>query len=210
MSRGRNLFTPDTAPTEHRHVMLDVAAAVASGQSNRPYFIPLELPQLLVGRTALGISGSRAPDEGSLRALADLIEHWGRARAILVGDQRGIDAAAVKLRPRAGVFNRTGEKPADLIARSIRMLDALGREERPLLAAFPAKACPARIVPAQRWVSGADPETGERGSGTWSTVALAHGRGVPLLLWLPSPLWPPASWALRYLGGGWWTSGGGL
>jgi hypothetical protein len=186
-------------------MMLDVAAAIATGQSHRPYHVPVEVPRLLVDRTALGISGSRAPDEVSLRALADLAERWGRSRAVLVGDQRGIDAAAVRAWPRAGVFNRTGEKPADLIARSIRMLDALGQQERPLLAAFPAKACPTRIVPGEHWVSGADSATGEKGSGTWSTAALAVGRGLPLLLWLPSPLWPPASWAPRYLGGGWWA-----
>lgn len=184
----------------NRHMMLEVFDAVQTGQARRPAYVPLGLPPILAASGALGISGSRAPDAGSLAALGDLAELWGRSRPVLVGDQRGIDAAAQQRWPRAGVFRRTGEKPAELIARSIRMLDALGQLERPLLAALPAKACPARIAPADRWVSG------ETASGTWSTAALAVGRGIALLLWLPSPLWPPASWGLRYLGGGWWTS----
>jgi len=196
---SRSHFARDTEEREHRHVMLDVAAAVAAGQGRRPRYLPLTLPPLLAGRGALGISGSRAPDDDSLAALADLHAPWGRARPVLVGDARGVDAAARQHWPRAGVFTATGRTAADLVARSIRMLDALCQQERPILAAFPAKPCPASIVPAPRWTSG--------GSGTWSTAALAHWRGVPLLLWLPSPLWPPASWELRYLGGGWFTSG---
>lgn len=178
-----------------RHMMLDVADAVAQGQGRRPYHVPLALPPLVAGASSLGVSGSRAPDAGSLRALADLAALAPEA-PVIVGDQRGIDAAAVGHWPHAQVVARAGDEPRALVARSVAMVARLARCAAPLLAAFPARACPKPILPGPRWQSS--------GSGTWSTAALALGQGAALLLWLPAPALPPTTWGLRYLGGGWW------
>jgi hypothetical protein len=67
---------------------------------------------------------------------------------------------------------------------------------------FPAGACPAGCVPAAAWRSS--------GSGTWSTLALAAGLGLPVVVfpagWSPGalPAWPGGSWACA--GGGVWAS----
>jgi hypothetical protein len=203
MSRTRSHFTLEPPSTGHRHMMLDVADAVAAGQGRRAYHFPLALRALIAEHGALGVSGSRDPDDGSLHALGELLAAWDwmELGPVLVGDQRGVDEATAATLYGCQVFRREGNTPAALVARSIRMLDALGRLNRPLLAAFPAKPCPEPIAPGPRWASG--------GSGTWSTAALALGRGMRVVLWLPSPMLAPvARWPLSYLGGGWWVSRG--
>jgi len=40
------------------------------------------------------------------------------------------------------------------------------------------------------------------GSGSWASAALAVGLGVPVLLWLPVGVQPPAAWGFVSLGGG--------
>lgn len=176
-----------------------VADAFDAGRGRRLRLTPAGLVRLVVEARTLGISGSRAPDPGSLAALADLAGLAPDA-PLIVGDQRGIDAAAAGHWPHAQVERRADDTPRALVARSIQMLDRLGAEARPLLAAFPARPCPARVAPGPRWCSGQPP------SGTWSTLALAVGRGLPAAVWLPEPLLPPLEWKLRYLGGGWWMS----
>ena len=68
------------------------------------------------------------------------------------------------------------------------------------LIAFPMKACPDGIVPCQTWRSA-------KGSGTWGTIALAVGLGLPTMLWLPDGIDAP-DWRdrLERKSSNWWLS----
>jgi len=71
------------------------------------------------------------------------------------------------------------------------------------LVAFPAAACPTGLVPAATWRSS--------GSGTWSSLALAAGLGLPVVVfpldWSPDllPPWPGSAWSTA--GAGVWAGG---
>lgn len=144
---------------------------------------------------AVAVSGSRSPSAGALVALSGILADL--PPIVLVGDAPGIDAAVRRNVARAKVFRASGRGAPALVARSVEMARALSRSARPLLIALPCRPCPDRVAPAPRWISGG-------GSGTWATVALSLGLGVPALVWAPAvPAWDGWPLASR-LPGGWW------
>lgn len=187
------------------------------------------IPQAVVERLdaaeplALGFSGSRAPDPQTRAAMIALVQVVGARRAAgapiagLVGDGRGIDRrvreAWRSFDPEEGaltVYARPAElrgRPhAALIARSTQFAMDLAAHHPALLVAGPAKACPATITPTGAWISGQDGYGLPDVSGTWSTVGVAVGQGVPCLLFLPAGrgLIPVRGWSWQAVGAGWW------
>jgi hypothetical protein len=67
---------------------------------------------------------------------------------------------------------------------------------------FPGSACPVGLLPSASQ-SGAFCGSG---SGSWASLALAIGRGVPSLLWLPDGVAAPIGWGLEALGRGWFVA----
>lgn len=132
--------------------------------------------------SAIGFSGSRAlrgPQWVQARSLA---ARAARVSAVLVGCARGADAAARAGAPDAIVFRAASSAPRDLVARSIQMVSVLSGSPSPLLVALPGRPCPAGVRVAARWQS--------CGSGSWSTIALALGRGCPV--YVIGAYWPAA------------------
>ena len=110
---------------------------------------------------------------------------------VLVGCAPGADAAARAGAPAAQLFRASAWRarglpwPAALAARSVAFVRALSAAGGVLVSA-PGRPCPAGLLPGRSWRS--------CGSGSWSTLALAAGLAVPLVLFLPPAVSPPAAW----------------
>ena len=164
--------------------------------------LPPRVAAILTGAAALGISGSRRPPASSLAALSAALRATPTGIPVLVGDAQGIDAYARQIRPGARMFVAAdyGDGPQSFAARSITCVRATVAAGG-IWCAFPADSCPAGLAPSassRRAFSGL-------GSGTWASLALALGLGVPALVYLPPGV--PAPWpALSAIEGGWWSS----
>ena len=102
-----------------------------------------------------------------------------------------------------------------LIERSQQLVRDLAAEPYSLLIAGPSKRCPHSIQVAAldgTWVSGRDALGQTDVSGTWSTIGMAAGLGVPVLLYLPPSIGAPpwlGAWQWQFTGAdGWWLHGG--
>lgn len=128
-----------------------------------------------------------AEDETLVRGVVR--EVIARGFQIYVGDATGVDYCVrkecfIKAREQndekffANTFfpiQSLGRSAAGLAERSTRMVkDALrdADNDKIICIGFPNKPCPAGIIPARSWKSGAP------GSGTWSTLALAVGNEI--------------------------------
>ena len=120
--------------------------------------------------------------------------------SVVVGCASGIDAAARALRPNASVVRASsyGSGPGALAARSTAVVRAVASGGLAALwLAFPASLCPLGLVPSR---SSSACFSGH-GSGTWASLALAVGLGVPALVFLPSGVPVPAAWPLAPVAG---------
>jgi len=107
--------------------------------------------------------------------------------------------------PHAQVFQASsfsGPPSARLVKRSVALVHAVAASPAPLLVGFLTVSCPAGIAPARSWRSG------RPASGTWSTLALGAGLGVPVVVYWCSgqPVQLPAAWGQwspASSGGGW-------
>jgi hypothetical protein len=90
--------------------------------------------------------------------------------------------------------------PQKLANRSAALVKFL-HENDGCLFALPMKACPNGLFPCTQWKSA-------KGSGTWGTIALAVGLGLPTMLWLPNGIQPPTDWngRLDRMSNNWWLS----
>lgn len=110
---------------------------------------------------------------------------------ISVGCARGADHF---VRSAAGsacrVFRARDHQPASLVARSSAMVRAVASSPGSVLAGFVSCSCPAGIFPGPTWRSG------QPCSGTWSSLALATGLGVQVVVFWCTPGAPalPAAW----------------
>lgn len=164
--------------------------------------LPAAILQLIGPASALGISGSREPGRASLAALAQLAALLPPTRAVLVGDASGIDRRAAELLPQARVLHAAdyGSGPGSFAARSIACVRACAAGGG-VWCAFPSAPAPAGLRPSAR----ASACFGGFGSGTWASLALALGLGLPSVLFLPAGA-PPAGWGLVAAGGGWFIA----
>ena len=145
--------------------------------------------------STIGFSGSRhlsGPAFAACRGLAASAVAAGCT--VFTGCASGADRAAhLGAGSAAIVFSAYGPAAHQLVARSVSFVRALAAAPAPLLVSFPLVPCPAGLLPSSspsRCFSGF-------GSGSWATLALAVGLGLPVRVFLPAAVVPPAAW------GGW-------
>lgn len=173
-----------------------------------PGFAPVAVAPLapvsafLVGRSLVGFSGSRrgcvaASCQVALQVALSAVAASGAA--VSVGCARGVDSSVRSVFPAARVFRAAefGSGARSFALRSEAFVRALAAEGG-VLVAFPGRAAPSGLRPCRSWPWGV-------GSGSWGSVALAVGLGVPVLLWLPVGCSVSAA-RFRAVGGGWFVS----
>jgi hypothetical protein len=143
-----------------------------------------------------------------LAAFGPVSPPWPAARHTAPGAWSGsaVAAVAAALFAGASVTWWAGGGPAvplagRLAARSIACIRAVATAGG-TWCAFPGQACRAGLRPS----SSAAACFSGLGSGTWASLALAVGMGLPALIFLPTGVGAPAGWGLVSLGGGWWSA----
>lgn len=157
---------------------------------------------LIAAAPAVGFSGSRVPAPGAPETIAAVAPLVAPSTEVLVGCQRGIDEIARSYFPGAIVFRASdfGVGKGSFAARSaacVRAVAAAGG----LWLSFPSSPCPSGLFPS----SSSSRCFGGFASGSWSSLALALGLGVPCLVWLPPSIPCPVGWGLSAVGAGWWV-----
>ena len=152
--------------------------------------------------STFGFSGSRkGSDRAALEQAAAAVPPGSQ---VLVGCAKGVDAYFRERFPAAEVFSvasgQWGQGRGAYAARStacVRAVKAAGG----LWVSFPASPCPAGLLPS---ASSSQCFNGQK-AGTWSSLALALGSGVPCLVRLPSGVAVPRGWDLSPVPGspGW-------
>lgn len=129
----------------------------------------------------LAVTGPRhLTDEQHKQALREL-DALTSCRIWHIGDATGLDALACYVAQRNGVIIELHQKNPQLpwraqgAERSTRMIKALSLASG-ALHAWPNKPAPECLRPTKTWPKHAT------GSGTWGTVALAVGLGIPVEL----------------------------
>lgn len=141
--------------------------------------------------SAVGFCGGRAVGGHRAQWAAALAAATAAAGLpVLVGCAKGVDLAVRTAVSGSTVFTAESGRPGHLVARSCQFVAALAAHSRPLLVAVPGTAAPVQLRPKSQWQS--------CGSGTWSSVALAAGRGVAVLVQLPAANWLPAGWHFEF------------
>jgi hypothetical protein len=150
--------------------------------------------------STFGFSGSRRGV--SLSVLAEVAAAVPAGSRVLVGCAKGVDQYFRERFPAAEVFSvasgQWGAGRGAFAARSaacVRAVSAAGG----LWVSFPASPCPAGLLPS----SSQSRCFGGFGAGSWSSLALALGLGVPCLVFSPSGV--PRGWGLSPVTGcsGW-------
>jgi hypothetical protein len=152
----------------------------------------------------VAFSGSRAAGSlaaASCSAFLPSVAHF--SGAVGVGCACGTDSLVRSAFPCASVFRvQPPLRPAAFAVRSARLVHWVAAGGG-LLVAFPLGAAPARLRPCSSFAG--------FGSGTWGSVALALGLGVPVLVVLPAGALPaPAAVACRFVFAGVAPCGGSL
>lgn len=131
---------------------------------------------------AIAVTGSRQlTPEQRIQAEAEIrnLLSTGIPRKVHVGDATGLDALAwhLAMGHNLTTYHKKSELPwnAQGAERSTRMVKALTADGG-ILHAWPAQPAPPKLKPSRSWPKDAE------GSGTWGTIALAVGLGVPVEL----------------------------
>ena len=151
------------------------------------------LSSIIASAHTVGVSGSRAPSPASRSVCRWALAQLAPSAAVVVGCARGIDACTRVRVPSARVVRASafGAGPGALAARSSAVVRAVaGAGAAALWLSFPSGPCPAGLVPSP---SSSACFAGY-GSGSWASLALAVGRGVPALAFLPPGVSAPAGW----------------
>ncbi len=137
---------------------------------------------------SIGIGGSRHASPACLEALAEIFAALPAGAQIVATCASGVSAIAAA-HPAALVFRASqfsGLGRAAYAARAAAAIRHLAGLPRPVFVCFPRVPAPAPLRPGLRsWQS--------CGSGSWSEVALAAGLSLPVLVFLPAGIQPPAS-----------------
>ena len=164
------------------------------------------LSRLLRSAPVVGVSGSRAPGPGCVRAVTWALGQLAPGAAVVTGCMSGIDASARRLAPSALVFraSRYGRGRGRFARRSTAVVRRVAGASGALWVSAPGRACPRGLAPS----SSPSACFAGYGSGSWASLALALGLGLPALVWLPSGVAPPAGWGLGLVcagrAGAWW------
>ena len=153
---------------------------------------------------AVGFTGSRSLPASFRVLVASAVAGLAPA-PVVVGCAAGADAFVRSAAPGARVFRAAsfaGPWRGRLAARSAAMVRFVAASPSPLLVGFVSGSCPAGLVPspaASACFAGV-------GSGSWASLALAAGLGVPVVVfWCgPGPVALPPAW------GSWVAAGGPL
>ena len=162
--------------------------------------LPSHLVRSLSSASVVGFSGSRSfvAPAGLLPAVFSVVP---ASASVVVGCARGLDFSVRVAFPRARVFYAFAYAPGRgaFARRSVAVVGAFSSAPSSVWVSFPASPCPAGLV------SSPLPAVCFRGlgSGSWASLALASGLGVPCFVWLPPTVSPPAGWGFVGLGGGW-------
>jgi hypothetical protein len=155
--------------------------------------LPAAISATLASAPAVGFSGSRHRAPACLSAAVAAVPP---GLPVLVGCAPGVDAAVRGLCPAAVVFAVSGSGRGAVAARSIRFVRAVAAAGG-VLVSLPSGPCPAGLLPSSspgRAFCGS-------GSGSWASLALAVGLGVPCLVFCPAGA--PVGWGLVAVGSGW-------
>jgi len=136
---------------------------------------------LINTRTHIGIVGSRhltGAQKNRPRSLAKTAVNCGLQ--VITGCARGADHAArqgaASHPSRLTVFKATTRQPYHLVQRTIQLVNHLAAQPKPLLVAYTTTAAPSGLNHhTNGWQS--------VGSGTWSAVALATAKGIPVFIY---------------------------
>jgi hypothetical protein len=149
-----------------------------------------------LGSPVVGFSGSRSSVPSVLSLCCAAVPS---SSSVLVGCAAGVDRAVRLAFPGAVVFSVQFSGRGAFAARSsafVRSLSARGG----VLFSFPSGACPVGLVPSSSWRSAG-------GSGSWGSLALAVGLGLPCFVFSPAGV--PSGWGFVPLGGGWFQFASG-
>ena len=133
--------------------------------------------------SAFGFSGSRSSVPAPCAGVASRVP---AGAAVFVGCAAGVDRFFRSQFPGAVVFSPQFSGRGGFAARSAACVGAVASAGG-LWVSFPSGSCPVGLLPSPRWVSAG-------GSGSWGSLALAVGLGVPSLVF--SPLGLPSGWGL--------------
>lgn len=161
--------------------------------------VPSVVAGLLSSASSVGFAGSRSAVPCS-SVSASLFACVSPSAVVSVGCACGFDLLARSAFPSAVVWRASqfGAGRASFARRSVAFLSALASSPAPVLVSAPAVACPAGLVPSassSRCFCGL-------GSGSWAGVAFAVGVGLPVVLFLPAGVVPPAVFGFVPAGGG--------
>ena len=167
--------------------------------------LPPHLVRSLSSASVVGFSGSRSfvAPAGLLPAVFSCVS---TSASVVVGCARGLDFSVRVAFPRARVFYASsfGRGAGSFARRSCAVVRACSSAPSSVWVSFPASPCPAGLVPSPL----SSVCFRGLGSGSWASLALACGLGVPCFVWLPPTVSPPAGWGFLGLGGGWWFACG--
>lgn len=171
------------------------------GSSFSGFSFPRSVSSLLGSARSLGLCGSRSVVPPS-PVWVGVVASVPPSASVSCGCVGGLCALARSSFPSASVFfaRSFGFGRGAFAARSVALVRSVAASPRPLWVSFPGRACPPGLLPSSvpgRCFAGF-------GSGSWASLALAVGLGVPALVWLPAGVVPPSGWFFRSLGGGWW------
>lgn len=141
----------------------------------------------------VGFTGSRSLSGSFFPLVAGVVAAVGGS-GVAVGCANGLDSLVRGACPSARVFRAVsfGGGVPGLVRRSAALAQFVAGAPSPQFVGFVAGACPAGLVPSSsssRCFAGF-------GSGTWSTLALAAGLGVPVIVFWCGALPPvlPVGW----------------
>lgn len=173
---------------------------------------PVVLPQisfspvdLMAGYDSVAFTGSRTLPFDYRFIATTLVKSLVKEQRVFVGCATGVDSIVRDLCSWAEIFSvssgKWGVGASAFARRSVAMLEALQSSAAShLLVAIPVGSAPSNLVPSKFWKSAS-------GQGTWGTVAVAIGRGIPCLLF--AKYLPAGGWGFKKLAGDWWFFAGG-
>ena len=140
--------------------------------------------------SSFGFGGARSGAGFCAESSSSVLGFLPPSPAVLASCSGGASAFFAGL-PGAQVFRASAfPGPASFVRRSVALVQALAAAPAPLWVCWPGVAAPPALRPAR---SSSACWSGS-GSGSWAECAFALGLGVPVLVFLPVGVVPPASW----------------
>lgn len=137
--------------------------------------------------STVGFSGSRSASSSAASLPGQLASALPAACSALVGCASGVDAAVRAARPSAQVFRASafGSGPFAVPVRSAALVRAVAAG-RGCMVVFPGGPCPGAVRVSRQFAG--------HGSGSWGSVAMALGLGLPVFILAPLPAGATESW----------------